>query len=63
LNSRLRSKLAGMCADLNVNLLMPKASYCTDNAAMIAAASELDESLTPSDPAVLDANPNRSFDD
>lgn len=37
-NKGLREKLEGICKDENINLSMPDIKYCTDNAAMIAAA-------------------------
>ena len=37
-NSGLREALEEMCKDLGVELLKPDIKYCTDNAAMIAAA-------------------------
>lgn len=36
LNGRLRAKLAEVCAEMNVPLLLAKPKYCGDNAAMIA---------------------------
>ena len=37
-NKGLREKLDGICKEKNINLSMPDIKYCTDNAAMIAAA-------------------------
>jgi N6-L-threonylcarbamoyladenine synthase len=37
-NSRLRADLAAACADRGVSFHLPSPRYCTDNAAMIAAA-------------------------
>jgi N6-L-threonylcarbamoyladenine synthase len=37
-NSRLREKLAARAASLGVELRIPRLRYCTDNAAMVAAA-------------------------
>lgn len=38
-NSSLRQELTKACEELNVELLMPKLKYCTDNASMIGAAA------------------------
>ena len=37
-NKGLREKLDGICKEKSINLSMPDIKYCTDNAAMIAAA-------------------------
>jgi len=37
-NKGLREKFDILCKENNINLIVPKISYCTDNAAMIAAA-------------------------
>lgn len=37
-NSGLRSRLATLCQENNINLTFPSLKYCTDNAAMIATA-------------------------
>jgi N6-L-threonylcarbamoyladenine synthase len=37
-NSLLRTKLSDLCQQNNIDLTIPKLSYCTDNAAMIATA-------------------------
>jgi N6-L-threonylcarbamoyladenine synthase len=38
-NKGLRAELTKMCADANVELVLPDMQYCTDNAAMIGAAA------------------------
>lgn len=38
-NKGLRSRLAKLCEEANVDLVVPKLQYCTDNAAMIGAAA------------------------
>jgi len=38
-NTRLRKKLAEACLSKNINFVVPSKEYCTDNAAMIAAAA------------------------
>ena len=38
-NKGLREEFAKLCAENNVNLLVPPLKYCTDNATMIAAAA------------------------
>ena len=38
-NSYLRSELAKVCLDNNINFSYPRIAYCTDNAAMIGAAA------------------------
>ncbi|MFO0729864.1 MAG: tRNA (adenosine(37)-N6)-threonylcarbamoyltransferase complex transferase subunit TsaD [Nitrospiraceae bacterium] len=40
-NSRLRSKLTERASDEGIDLGLPKMAYCTDNAAMIAAAGRM----------------------
>ena len=37
-NRWLRDKLAELCEEDGVNLIIPEMKYCTDNAAMIGAA-------------------------
>lgn len=37
-NSAIRSRLTELCKEKNINLSIPPLKYCTDNAAMIAAA-------------------------
>lgn len=37
-NSRLRQRLTEVCGERGINALIPNREYCTDNAAMIAAA-------------------------
>ena len=37
-NSKIRSEFEKVCKDNNINLTIPNIKYCTDNAAMIAAA-------------------------
>ncbi len=40
-NKRLRRGLAGVCRQHGAKLLIPEIRYCTDNAAMVAAAAQL----------------------
>ncbi|MBS0618044.1 MAG: tRNA (adenosine(37)-N6)-threonylcarbamoyltransferase complex transferase subunit TsaD [Spirochaetes bacterium] len=40
-NERLRRELTRLCVEKNVQLLIPERAYCTDNAAMVAAAAHL----------------------
>jgi N6-L-threonylcarbamoyladenine synthase len=40
-NSRLRSALENLCLTKRVSLYVPELKYCTDNAAMVAAAAHL----------------------
>ena len=40
-NKRLRRGLGAICQKFGVKLLIPEFSYCTDNAAMVAAAAQL----------------------
>ena len=44
-NSELRERIAGACAELGVELWVPPVALCTDNAAMIAAASRFTPAL------------------
>lgn len=39
-NSRLRARLSSRAASAGIRLALPRAAYCTDNAAMIAAAGQ-----------------------
>ena len=37
-NSGIREEFEKLCKEKNIKLVVPKINYCTDNAAMIAAA-------------------------
>jgi N6-L-threonylcarbamoyladenine synthase len=58
-NSELRRRMAEMAADRAVDLFLPSASLCTDNAAMIAAAGF--HRFMAGDRAGLDLNPKASL--
>lgn len=59
-NNRLRVKMAELLPK-NINLFVPEKKYCTDNAAMIAAAAFYNQEFI--DPASLDANPQLTITD
>jgi N6-L-threonylcarbamoyladenine synthase len=56
-NSRLRADLASACAETGWALKVPRPVYCTDNAAMIAAAAFLPLERGESSPLDLNADP------
>jgi N6-L-threonylcarbamoyladenine synthase len=55
-NSELRERIAAECAALGVELWVPPRSLCTDNAAMIAAASRFTPALEYPEYLSLDAS-------
>ncbi len=55
-NSELRERIAGACAELGVDLWVPPIALCTDNAAMIAAASRFTAALQYPEYLSLDAS-------
>jgi N6-L-threonylcarbamoyladenine synthase len=55
-NSELRERIADACQELGVDLWIPPASLCTDNAAMIAAASRFTPALEYPHYLALDAS-------
>ena len=55
-NSELRARVTGLCDELGVELWVPPISLCTDNAAMIAAASRFTPALEYPDYLSLDAS-------
>jgi N6-L-threonylcarbamoyladenine synthase len=57
-NSRLREKMMDLAAELTINLFYPPLAYCTDNAAMIAAAGVLYYREARFSPLNLTAQPN-----
>src|SRR5579872_285825 len=59
-NSRLRAEMSAWAQSVGVRLLIPSLRFCTDNAAMIAAAA-YHEPFTRSDPLTLGADPNLPF--
>jgi N6-L-threonylcarbamoyladenine synthase len=46
----------------SVPAFIPPPKYCTDNAAMIAAAAYRQRAITQVDPLTLSADPNLPFD-
>ncbi|MDE2571349.1 MAG: tRNA (adenosine(37)-N6)-threonylcarbamoyltransferase complex transferase subunit TsaD [bacterium] len=58
-NSRLRSEMAAWAGREGVRLLIPPLRFCTDNAAMIAAAAYFE--ARPADALTLGADPNLPF--
>jgi N6-L-threonylcarbamoyladenine synthase len=57
-NSLLRSRAASWCADHGVVSLLPSLAFCTDNAAMVAAAGRWRLLHEGASPASLGAEPN-----
>lgn len=57
-NKGLRTRLEKDCKDNNINLSMPDIKYCTDNAAMIAAAGYYAYKLGLTSDIDLKAKPN-----
>jgi N6-L-threonylcarbamoyladenine synthase len=57
-NSTLRRELAGRAAALGIRVLVPPPEYCTDNAAMIAAAAFYRGDAARVTPAQLRVDPN-----
>jgi N6-L-threonylcarbamoyladenine synthase len=55
-NSELRARVAAMCEELGVDLWIPPVAFCTDNAAMIAAASRFTPALAYPEYLALDAS-------
>lgn len=61
-NSRLQSEMRAWAHANNVRLLIPPPKYCTDNAAMIAAAAYFQSDSVRVDPLALTADPNLAFE-
>ncbi|TAM73993.1 tRNA (adenosine(37)-N6)-threonylcarbamoyltransferase complex transferase subunit TsaD [bacterium] len=59
-NSRLRAQMSAWAERSGARLLIPPLRFCTDNAAMVAAAA-YHEALGTSDPLTLGADPNLPF--
>ncbi len=57
LNSRLRERLAELCARRRVRLLLAEPRYCGDNAAMIACAAAYGEGIWGEEALALDVDP------
>lgn len=62
-NRGLRARLADLCAEANLPLLVPPLSLCTDNAAMIAAAADLKWRRGMFTPLDMKADPQLSLED
>lgn len=62
-NRGLRAKLAGLCEEAQLPLLVPPHSLCTDNAAMIAAAADLKWRRGMFTPLDMKADPQLSLED
>ena len=60
-NSALQSTLAQWAQEHGVAAFIPPPKYCTDNAAMIAAAADHQGEAVRVDPRTLSANPNLPF--
>jgi len=58
LNHRLRVRLLEMAASLNVRVVLPDASYCVDNAAMVAGLAGSGQGVIGEAAWALDASPN-----
>lgn len=61
-NSRLQAAVKAWGERANVPILVPAAKYCTDNAAMIAAAAFYQQDATAADALSLSADPNLAFE-
>ena len=61
-NSYLQQRMRAWAERCGVDLFIPPRSYCTDNAAMIAAAAEAQGEAVRVDPLVLAADPNLPFE-
>jgi N6-L-threonylcarbamoyladenine synthase len=57
-NGALRAAMAAACAERRLRLVVPRLSYCGDNAAMIAFAGMLRMDRGETSDASLDADPN-----
>jgi N6-L-threonylcarbamoyladenine synthase len=60
-NSALQAAVLEWSARLGVEAFVPPAKYCTDNAAMIAAAAFHQRDATRADPLLLSADPDLPF--
>lgn len=60
-NSALQQAMQAWAKRNNVLAFIPPPKYCTDNAAMIAAAADHQGETVRADPLVLSADPNLSF--
>jgi tRNA A37 threonylcarbamoyltransferase TsaD len=61
-NKTLRTGLFEACREAGIELLLASAAFCTDNAAMIAAAAERQGRVRLADPRLLSADPNFAFE-
>lgn len=61
-NSGLQAALRAWGALRGVDVFIPPPKYCTDNAAMIAAAAYHRREVSRADPLTLSADPNLAFD-
>ena len=61
-NSQLQQRLRAWAERNGVELFIPPRAYCTDNAAMIAAAAEAQGDAVRVDPLALAADPNLPFE-
>jgi len=61
-NSSLQSSLRAWAQRNGIELFVPSLAYCTDNAAMIAAAAEAQGEAVRVDPIHLSADPNLPFE-
>ncbi len=61
-NSALQAALRDWGAHMNVRVFIPPPKYCTDNAAMIAAAAAHQGEAVRVDPLTLSADPNLPFE-
>ena len=61
-NSALQSAVRAWTERNGVRAFIPPPKYCTDNAAMIAAAAYYQRDATRADPVALKTDPNLAFE-
>jgi N6-L-threonylcarbamoyladenine synthase len=61
-NSELQARVRAWSEHRGVPAFIPPPKYCTDNAAMIAAAAYRQRAIAQADPLTLSADPNLEFD-
>jgi len=62
-NSRLRARLLELAESVNINLILAKPEYCTDNAAMVAGLAGAGQGIRGESAMNLDVSPNLAISD